>query len=346
MGPLLRLLRFEQKAPFARMSGPLLSLLDLKVYFFDGGPPVRAVDGVGFQIHPGETVALVGESGCGKTTLALAIGRLLPPRARIVGGHLMFQGKDLSSMSQEQIRRVRGRAIGYIFQDPMSSLNPVMTIGEQILESIRLHRQLPLLAERQLVIDLLRRVRISMPEQRARQYPHQLSGGMRQRVMIAMAIAAEPALLIADEPMTALDVTTQAEIFALLQELRKSSGMSILLISHDLPAVVSFADRIAVMYAGRIVELISAQQFFQAASHPYTQALLACLPSIGKGKQTLKTISGTVPDLRFTPPGCPFHPRCPEAIPVCRESEPELKPISTGHEASCWRREPSGEKRP
>ena len=322
------------------MTSSLLSIRGLRTYVLSGEPPVKAVDGIDLDIKTGETVALVGESGCGKTMLALSIGKLLPPHARIVAGQILFQGKDIVSMKSQELRSIRGKKIGYVFQDPMSSLNPVMTIGQQIEEAIRLHGGLSGQAARSKTIELLEQVQIPLPQERIHQYPHQLSGGMRQRAMIAMAISGRPSLLVADEPTTALDVTTQAEILALLKNLKVSFGMAVLLITHDLTAVADAADRIAVMYAGRIVELSTRQQLYKKPVHPYTQALLACLPKVGQGRQTLQAIPGTVPDLRFTPPGCPFHPRCPEAIPLCREREPALKKLDGELSVSCWRREP------
>ncbi len=321
------------------MSGPLLSIQNLRTQIFDGDPPVKAVDGVDLDIQPGEILALVGESGCGKTILALSIGRLLPPRARIVSGQIFFQGTDLIPLDQERLRRLRGKGIGYIFQDPMSSLNPVLSIGQQLIETIRLHQGLAGEAARARAEELLWQVQIPLPRERMRQYPHQLSGGMRQRTMIAMALSGHPALLIADEPTTALDVTTQQEILSLLGNLKVTLGMSILLITHDLMSVAAAADRIAVMYAGRIVELSPKKQLQEKGSHPYTQALLACFPKMGQGRRRLAPIQGTVPDLRFTPAGCPFHPRCPEVIPICREKEPALKTVGRNLSVSCWRRE-------
>ena len=321
---------------------PLLSIRNLKTFIeplTGTGPPVKAVDGVDLEIEEGETFALVGESGCGKTMLALSIGQLLPPGGRIVEGQILFEQTDLVRLTGEQLRPLRGGKIAYIFQDPMSALNPVMSIREQILEAILLHRRLSGPPAEDLAMELLRQVQIPDPERRLRQYPHELSGGLRQRVMIAMALSGKPALLIADEPTTALDVTTQQEILSLLKVLQKTFRMGILLITHDLSAVASVSDRTAVMYAGRIVEVVPTPELYRNPSHPYSQALLGCLPKVGKGRQPFNAIPGTVPDLRFTPPGCPFHPRCPEAIAQCGEDEPRLKELQFGHWVSCWRRE-------
>ena len=325
---------------------PLLSIRDLKTHIDtvpDRSHPVRAVDGVSLDLLEGEMLCLVGESGCGKTMLALSIGRLLPKGARIVTGKIRFRDTELISLTEEQLRTFRGGRIAYIFQDPMSALNPVMTVGEQIVETVRLHEKLGGQACHAKALDLLRQVKIPSPEQRIRQYPHQLSGGMRQRVMIAIALAGRPALLIADEPTTALDVTTQSEILSLLKEIKKEHRMAILLITHDLMSVAPVSDRIAVMYAGRLVEVTGTQQLYRSPSHPYTQALLACLPRVGQGKQALRAIPGTVPDLRFVPSGCPFHPRCSEAVDRCRAQEPQIKPIVPGHGVSCWERESRNE---
>ncbi len=331
---------------------PLLSIQGLRTYIYPSphplpsgerervrGHPVKAVDGVDLEIRPKETLALVGESGCGKTMLALSIGRLLPPLARIVSGRARFQGTDLTSLGEEQLRSIRGGEIAYIFQDPMTALNPVMSVGEQLREAIELHQNLHGKEAWLKGIQLLFQVQIPLPQERIRQYPHQLSGGMRQRVMIAIALAGNPKLLIADEPTTALDVTTQHEILALLKELKEHRGMGVLLITHDLGAVAPHSDRIAVMYAGRIVEVAKTQEFYRNPSHPYAQQLLNCLPKIGQGRQTVQAIPGSVPDLRRIPAGCPFHPRCPEVIDRCRSEEPALKPVREGHTVSCWKRE-------
>ncbi len=272
------------------MAPPLLSIRNLQT-FIDASsrlePPVRAVDGVDLEMGPKEILCLVGESGCGKTMLALSIGRLLPPLARIVRGQILFQQQKLTSLSERQLRAIRGRGIAYVFQDPFAALNPVMSIGEQLSESIRLYEPVSTKAASRKAVALLKQVQIPLPEERLRQYPHQLSGGMRQRVLIAMALSGRPALLIADEPTTALDVTTQSEILSLLKQLRNSLGMAILLITHDLMAVAPFSDRLAVMRAGRIVETAETSKLYRNPSHPYTQALLKAIPKVGQGKQNL-----------------------------------------------------------
>lgn len=317
---------------------PLLSVRQLHTVVLDREPPVKAVDGVDLDLAPGRMLALVGESGCGKTMLALSIGRLLPPAARIVKGQILFEGIDLTHLDEEELRSLRGGKITYIFQDPMSALNPVMSVGEQLVETTRLHEGLAGPAAWARAQELLTQVRIPLPQRRLRQYPHELSGGMRQRLLIAMALAGRPKLLIADEPTTALDVTTQAEILSLFKELQKRFRLAILLITHDLMAVAPCSDEVAVMYAGRIVEVAPTQQFYRTPRHPYAQALLTCLPRVGQGRQILQAIPGMVPDLRFTPSGCPFHPRCPEGVPQCRQEEPGLKELQPGHWVSCWRR--------
>ena len=321
------------------MSGPpLLSVQNLKTIIRTEGAPIRAVDVARLDLQPGETFGLVGESGCGKTMLALSIGRLLPPGARIVEGKVLFEGTDLASLAEESLRKIRGGKIAYVFQDPLSSLNPVLSVGEQLREAIRLHQGGSEKAASRQAARLLEQAQIRFPERRLRQYPHQLSGGMRQRVMLAMALAGRPALLIADEPTTALDVTTQAEILRLLKKIQRESAMAILLITHDLSVAAAVCDRIGVMYAGRIVETAAAGELVQHPSHPYAQALLAGLPKVGQGRQRLATIGGAVPDLRFIPAGCPFHPRCPELFERCRQEEPQLRDLAPGRSVSCWKR--------
>ena len=321
---------------------PLLSIRQLRVNIETPGPhpPIRAVDGVDLGIVQGQIHALVGESGCGKTTLALSVGRLLPPRARIVSGRIFFEGADLTSLPEDKLRTFRGGRIAYIFQDPMSALNPVMSVEEQLMEALHLHERGRAQATRRRAMEFLSRVKIPAPERVIRQYPHQLSGGLRQRVMIAMALAGSASLVIADEPTTALDVTTQAEILDLLKSLT-TLGMALLLITHDLMGVAAASDRVSVMYAGRIVEEIPTKEFVQNASHPYAQALLSCCPRVGVGRQRLRAIPGSVPDLRFTPSGCPFHPRCPEAIASCSQKEPTLQLIGPAHKVSCFMRDPT-----
>jgi len=321
----------------------MLSVEDLKVYFFSDERVARAVDGVSYDVQKGETVCLVGESGCGKTVSALAIMRILPiPPGRIIGGRILFHGQNLLDLDPEEMQKVRGRRIAMIFQEPMTSLNPVFTIGDQIEEAILIHEKPDREELRQRCIQLLRDVGIPSPEERVKDYPHQLSGGQRQRVMIAMALACHPELIIADEPTTALDVTIQAQILGLFRELKKKRDMSLLYITHDLGVVSKIADRVYVMYAGVIAEQGTASHIFRGPRHPYTQALLASLPSRAKRGQTLYSIPGTVPNPAYKPAGCPFHPRCPHAIDPCRSLYPTLCDYGGGHLSRCpvlYRRE-------
>jgi len=302
----------------------LLDVRQLRVSFMTDEGEVRAVDGVSFSIRRGETLALVGESGSGKSVTALSLARLVPtPPGVYKGGQVLLEGEDVLTMGRDKLRAIRGARISYVFQEPASSLNPVFRIGTQIKEVLQLHR--PEAATDDEVVRLLRLVHIPEPTQRAREYPHQLSGGMQQRVMIAMALACHPSLLIADEPTTALDVTIQAQVLDLLKELKRSLGMSILLITHNLGIVGDLADQVCVMYAGRIVERAPAEELLQAPRHPYTRALLRSIPRLGTKKQRLETIPGSVPNAARLPSGCKFHPRCPVARPSCaQEPEPEL----------------------
>ena len=267
-------------------SHPLLSIRDLKIHISMGNSLVKAVDGVTLDLTPGEIVALVGESGCGKTTLALSVGRLLPERAKIVAGAVWFHGKDLVRLSESEMVSLRGRRIAYIFQDPATALNPVLSIEEQLVETIQLHQKRPYSFARRQAIELLDRLQVKLPEMRLRQYPHQLSGGLRQRVVMAMALAGAPEVLVADEPTTALDVVTQQGIFNLLSTLKRENDLSILLITHDARSILPIADRMAIMQAGRIVESGQARDLYQNPQHPYTQALIRCIPQIGKGRQS------------------------------------------------------------
>lgn len=303
---------------------PLLSVRDLRVSFLTDEGEVRAVDGVSFEIQRGETLALVGESGCGKSVTALALTRLVPtPPGQYRGGQVLLDGQDVLTMDKRQLRDVRGARVAYIFQEPATSLNPVFRVGFQIKEALRLHR--PELATDEEVVKLLELVGLPDATQRARAYPHQLSGGQQQRVMIAMALACHPALLVADEPTTALDVTIQKQILELLRELKQKLQMSILLITHNLGIVGDLADRVAVMYAGRIVEQGPAQALLTQPLHPYTQALLKSLPRLGVRRERLASIPGTVPNPVRLPAGCKFHPRCPFAQTECRaDPEPAL----------------------
>ncbi len=319
----------------------LLNVKDLKTYFFTDDGIGRAVDGVNLSVPAGKTLALVGESGCGKSITALSILRLVPePLGKIVSGEVLFDGQDLVKLSEGQMRRIRGNRIAMIFQEPMTALNPVFTIGNQIMETIGLHQNLSRRESQALAVDLLRRVGIPAPEQRLGNYPHHLSGGMRQRAMIAMAIACRPALLIADEPTTALDVTIQAQILDLLKELQAQTGMSVLLITHDLGVVAQAAHAVAVMYAGKIVEYAEVSELYAHPLHPYTQGLFAAIPRLGAGKcnMRLETIPGTVPNPLAFPTGCRFHPRCPvcNGDPKCKGQEPPLIEHRPGHFAACW----------
>ena len=320
---------------------PLLRVQDLKTHFHTRDGVVRAVDGVSFDVMPGETLAVVGESGCGKSVTAMSILRLLPmPPARIAGGRIEFEGRNLLELSEPEMRKVRGNAISMIFQEPMTSLNPVLTIGRQISEALVLHRGMTEKAALVRAAEMLRKVRIPEAERRLAQYPHELSGGMRQRVMIAMALACGPRLLIADEPTTALDVTIQAQILELMHELRDETGASVILITHDLGVVAEIAHRVVVMYAGRKVEEAPIGELFAAPRHPYTRGLLGSMPHLGDsvnetGKRLVE-IPGMVPSLKDPAPGCLFAPRCPNATVRCVREEPSLEAHAPGHWAACW----------
>jgi oligopeptide/dipeptide ABC transporter ATP-binding protein len=319
--------------------GPLLDVRDLSVHFYTDAGVARAVDGVSLTIGRGETFCLVGESGCGKSVTALGVMRLVPPPGRVVGGEVLFGGRRLLDLSEAEMRAHRGSRIGMVFQEPMTSLNPVFTIGEQIAEGVRLHVGASRREARAVALDMLRRVRVPDAERRLDEYPHQLSGGMQQRAMIAMALVCRPALLIADEPTTALDVTIQAQILDLLLDLQEEMGMSILLITHDLGVVAEVADRVAVMYAGRIVEHAEAGAIFNDPLHPYMVSLLRSVPAVTAERRRLHVIPGQVPDPRRFPPGCRFHPRCYLAAPECAAIEPELRELRPGHLAACIRLE-------
>jgi oligopeptide/dipeptide ABC transporter ATP-binding protein len=319
--------------------GRLLSVSGLSTHFFTEEGVVRAVEDVSFEIVRGRTFALVGESGCGKSVTALSVMRLVPnPPGRIVSGKIDFDGRDVLGLDDEQVRGMRGNDIAMIFQEPMTSLNPVYTVGNQIVEAIMLHQRKSSKQSWADAVEILRQVGIADPDQRVREYPHQMSGGMRQRVMIAMAVSSRPSLLIADEPTTALDVTIQAQILDLLDELRLRNNMSILLITHDLGVVSERADDVAVMYASRIVERCDAERLFANPLHPYTQGLLKSLPQLGAGSERLETISGSVPDPLSFPTGCKFHPRCPVGRDDkrCQRVEPELREVEQGRFAACW----------
>ena len=317
----------------------LLEVTDLRTQFPTRAGLVRAVDGVSFHLERGELLGVVGESGCGKSITALSIMRLVAPPGKIVSGEIKFDGQNLLTLSASEIRAMRGNDIAMIFQDPMTSLNPVFTVGEQIAEALRLHRQLPRNAARLAAIEAMREVSIPDPERRVNDYPHQLSGGMRQRVMIAMALACDPKLLIADEPTTALDVTIQAQILELLNGLRKTRELGVLLITHDLGVVAEVADRVAVMYTGKIVEESPVVELFARPKHPYTEGLLRSVPKLTVAdvikKERLETIEGTVPRPTDLPPGCHFAPRCPHRMPRCVEGEIPLYELAGEVQVRC-----------
>ena len=321
---------------------PILEIADLQTWFFTRDGVVRAVDGVSFHVIPGETLAIVGESGCGKSVTALSVLRLIPsPPGRIVSGSIRFAGRDLLGLSEAEMRQVRGNEISMIFQEPMTSLNPVLTIGHQIAETLTLHQGLDRRAALAKAVDMLRLVHIPEAERRVGEYPHQLSGGMRQRVMIAMALACNPKLLIADEPTTALDVTIQAQILDLMLELKQKIDAAIVLITHDLGVVAEMAQRVLVMYAGRKAEEAPVRTLFRRPLHPYTKGLMASVPRLGASLDRvqpprLAEISGTVPSLKEPIPGCPFESRCAFATDVCRREMPAFDEKEPGHFAACF----------
>ncbi|MFB6161528.1 MAG: ABC transporter ATP-binding protein [Haloferacaceae archaeon] len=324
------------------MSDPLLSVRDLRTQFHTEGGVVRAVDGVSFDVRRGETVALVGESGSGKTVTAETITRLIrTPPGEVAGGAVYFDGENVVEMDERELRRLRGARIAHVFQNPQGSLNPVYSVGWQVVEAIRVHEDVSEAAARDRAVDLLDRVGIPEAATRFHDYPHELSGGMKQRVSIAMALAAEPDLLVADEPTTALDVTIQNQILRLLGELQREFGMSVLLITHDLGVVAEVADRAVVMYAGKVMERADVEALFDAPAHPYTRALLDCLP--GRGRE-LASIGGQLPDPTDPPAGCRFHPRCSYAVDACRTGDqPPLHPVGEDHDASCVHHAPDGD---
>jgi peptide/nickel transport system ATP-binding protein len=322
------------------MGERLLEVRGLKTHFFTDEGVVRAVDGVDLHVDKGETIGVVGESGCGKTVTALSVMKLIPmPPGRIVEGQIRYEGRDLLTLSAAQMRRVRGKEISMVFQEPMTSLNPVFTIGEQIAEAIRLHEGLGRKDALDKTVDMLKLVHMPNPERRIKEYPHQLSGGMRQRVMIAMALSCNPKLLIADEPTTALDVTIQAQILELLNELKAKLGMAVMLITHDMGVIAETAQRVAVMYAAKVVEEAPVKELFKEPLHPYTQGLLRSIPRIDLAatkKLRLESIPGVVPSLIEPPVGCRFAPRCQYVEPAFREQEPLLKEVRPGHKVACW----------
>ncbi len=324
-------------------SQPILEIKNLVTTFHTGEGELRAVDGVTFDVREGETVGLVGESGCGKSVTSLSVLRLIPsPPGKITAGEIVFQGQNLVRLSEKEMRKLRGNAISMIFQEPMTSLNPVYDVGSQIVEAIRLHQKKSRGDARKRAVELLGLVGIPSPETNAGAYPHELSGGMRQRVMIAMALACEPKLLIADEPTTALDVTIQAQILELLKKLQARLKMSVLLITHDLGVIAEYTDRVVVMYAGRVVERAPVKDLFAHPMHPYTKGLLGSIPRIGETlgeKRRLPTIEGIVPSLLDLPKGCRFADRCSMVIDICREKEPDLRPMAPERFSRCHRAE-------
>jgi len=316
---------------------PLLEVQDLRITFPSSAGISRPVDGVSFTLSRGELLALVGESGCGKSLTSLALLRLVPPPGAIgEGSSIRLDGAEVLRLAPAELRAMRGRRVGMIFQDPMTSLNPVFTVADQISESVRAHQRVSQRAARDRALALLQEVGIPDPAARLDNYPHQMSGGMRQRVMIAIALASEPELLIADEPTTALDVTVQAQILELLDRLRAARGMAVLLITHDLGIVAGRADRVAVMYAGRLVEEAGTAELFARPSHPYTRGLMASVPRISGPVTRLTPIAGTVPPPTAWPAGCRFHPRCPAALPRCATDDPPPLPLGKDHQMRCW----------
>ncbi|MFW6180168.1 MAG: ABC transporter ATP-binding protein [Spirochaetota bacterium] len=315
----------------------VLSVRGLHTRFFTHEGVVRAVNGVDLDLARGGTLGLVGESGCGKSVTALSVMRLIPsPPGRIVDGEVLFEGTDLLALDERRMRGIRGARISMIFQEPMTSLDPVFTVGHEIMETLRLHRGLRGERAREAAVEALRTVGMPDPRTQLRTYPHELSGGMRQRVMIAMALACNPSLLIADEPTTALDVTIQAQILELIEELKERIGTSVILITHDLGVVAQMCDQVAVMYAGHVVERADVRSLFTDPLHPYTQGLRRSIPRLDVEVERLETISGTVPNLLAPPPGCPFHPRCPHCFDPCPDSLPPLREVRAGHFTRCF----------
>jgi oligopeptide/dipeptide ABC transporter ATP-binding protein len=317
---------------------PLLELRGLSTHYVSarGTRVVRAVDEVSLSLPAGSTLGIVGESGSGKSTLALTILRLLPPAARITSGQILFEGEDLRTKSDAEMRRIRGKQIAMILQDPMASLNPLFTIGDQVAEPIRVHEGAGRSGAWSRARDLLKAVRIPAPEARVREFPHQMSGGMRQRIVGAIAISCAPRLLIADEPTTSLDLTIQAQYLNLLKDLQRQHHLALIFITHNLGIVAKMCDQVAVMYAGRLVEWGPVTRIFDSPAHPYTRALLESIPRMGDGRDRLTAIEGQPPDLAAPPPGCAFHPRCPQAMAQCRETAPPETALGPRHTARCW----------
>lgn len=317
------------------MAGPLLAVRDLRIEFRSRRGVLVAVDGVSFDIAEGEVLGVVGESGAGKSLTGAAIIGLLEPPGRIAGGEILLRGEPIHNLPAEAMRRIRGRRIGMIFQDPLTSLNPLYTVGEQIIETIRTHKDIAERAARKRAIELLAEVGIPAPEQRIDHFPYQFSGGMRQRVVIALALCADPELIIADEPTTALDVSVQAQIIALMKRLSAEHGTAVMLVTHDMGVIAETADRVAVMYAGRLVEIGSVHDVVQRPKHPYTMGLMGSIPVLGADAKRLTQIEGSMPGLTEIPPGCAFHPRCKRMFERCREERPDLIAVDGGHVA-CW----------
>ena len=316
--------------------GTLLNVTDLKTYFRTMDGVVKAVDGVDFSLKPGQTLGIVGESGCGKSVTSLSVMRLVDQPGWIAGGQMRFRGTDLATLSEKEMRRIRGDEISMIFQEPMTSLNPVFTVGNQVMEAIIEHRKVSKREALAQTVELFRMVGIPSPERRVKDYPHNMSGGMRQRVMIAMALALQPDLLIADEPTTALDVTIQAQILELIKDLRVRVNTAVMLITHDIGVVAEMADNVVVMYTGKVVEHGTVMQVLKTPKHPYTVGLLNSIPSLGQKGTRLNVIPGTVPSPLNLPRGCPFAPRCPHVMAICREELPPLKTLDDGSAARCW----------
>lgn len=328
------------------MAQRVLEVNNLTTHFFSDEGVVKAVDGVNFFIEAEETLGIVGESGCGKSVTSLSIMQLIPsPPGKIVAGQVLFEGQDLLKKSQEEMRKIRGNDIAMIFQEPMTSLNPVYTIGDQIAEAVILHQKVDKKEAWKRATDMLRLVGIPSPERRVHEYPHQMSGGMRQRVMIAMALSCNPKLLVADEPTTALDVTIQAQILELMKEMKRRFHAAIMLITHDLGVVAEMTDRVIVMYAGKVVEEARTVDLFKEPLHPYTQGLMDSIPRLDQEAHAkLHVIEGTVPNLLNLPKGCSFAPRCPKAMPVCQEKTPVLTEIGDNRKVSCWLHVQPGEE--
>ena len=320
------------------MTGPLLELRGLSTHYVSarGTRVTRAVDDVSLVLDEGQTLGIVGESGSGKTTLALSLLRLLPPAARFVSGEILFEGGDLLKKSEAEMRRIRGKRIAMILQDPMMSLNPLFTVGDQVAEPIRVHEGAARRSAWKRATELLKAVRIAAPETRVREYPHQLSGGMRQRIVGAIAISCEPRILIADEPTTSLDLTIQAQYLKLLRDLQRAHNLALIFITHNLGIVAKMCDQVAVMYAGRMVEAGPVKQIYNTPAHPYTRALLESIPRLGDSRQRLTAIDGQPPDPSALPPGCAFHPRCPKVMDRCRSEAPPEFRVADSQTSRCW----------